>query len=61
MIKVISANGYDYYKSDAKDRKTAQNNREYYNLVKEGDTPPSGGYYDSDIICSIKNVPNLFK
>lgn len=37
------------------------NNKPYYNVTPENQPAPAGGYYGTEYICNIKNVPNLFK
>jgi len=53
MKKVATANGYDYYAGKSK-KGTC------YNLVPTNEPAPAGGYYNSDYICKIKQVPNIF-
>ena len=53
MKKVATLNGYDYYIGQSK-------KGVFYNLVPEGQPAPNGGYYNSNYICKVKGVPNLF-
>ena len=45
---------YDYY--IGKDEKGV----EFYNIIPTGDNAPNGGYYSSEYISRMKEVPDLF-
>lgn len=32
----------------------------FYNVTQQEKEKPNGGYYRSEFICKVKNVPNLF-
>lgn len=54
MRIVANFNGYNYWTAvDA-------NGKRYYNVEPDVYGAPCSGYYDSEYICSIKGVPNLF-
>lgn len=54
MKKVYSDNKYDYYV----DKNLGDT---FYNVIPKGEIAPVGGYKDSDFICKIKGVSNIFK
>lgn len=60
MIKVRTSNGYDYYKSTKDEELNSHIQTPFYNVVREGNIPPAGGYFSPEYICKIKRVPNLF-
>ena len=47
-------NGYNYWLGINKKGKV------FYNITPENQKAPKGGYYSSEYISKIKNVPNLF-
>ena len=55
MKLITTANGYNYWIGFNSE------GEEYYNITPEEQSAPNGGYYNSDYICKIKQVPNLFK
>jgi len=34
--------------------------KKWYNIVPSNQPAPSGGYYQANSICALKNLPNLF-
>lgn len=55
MLLLCSYHGYNFYKG------FNNVNEPFYNVVPENQPAPDGGYYSSDFICKMKNVPNYFK
>ena len=54
MKLIATKYGYSYYIGIGKKEQP------FYNVVPENHSAPKGGYYSSEYICKIKNVPNLF-
>ena len=57
MKLYLRLNGYDYYIADD----PFFGKSKIYNVQPINEPAPKGGYYDSDFICRIKKVPNIFK